>query len=77
MIPLIQDNPNGFHQKYFVAKMNGQPLEPGAEYFVLRLDAGGDPAHVAACRRAILEYAKVIQSVLPELAEDLTNRYGG
>lgn len=44
---------------------------------MLRLDDGGkDPAHVQACRKAVLAYAEAIQGYLPKLAEDIRGRYG-
>lgn len=74
MIPSKEENPNGLHQKYLVAKSDGTMVS-GAEYFVLRLDENADPAHREACRNAVLEYAKCIESSLPHLADDLRNRY--
>lgn len=52
-------------------------VDPKAEYFVLRLDDfGRDPVHIAACRKAVLCYAKAIELHLPQLAQDLMDRYG-
>lgn len=75
MIPTKEQNPDGLHQKYIISKVSGEPLDPGAEYFILRLDSGGDPDHVEACRAAIRAYAKNIQPVIPKLASDLIARY--
>jgi hypothetical protein len=48
-IPTIEENPNGFHGRYKVEKLNGEPTDPAAKYFVLRLDYGGrDFQHVQA-----------------------------
>ncbi len=53
-----------------------QPVDDNAEYFVLRLDENGsDPNHIKACRDAILQYAISIRKHIPQLAEDLINRY--
>lgn len=41
----------------------------------MRLDAKGDPAHVEACRHALMIYAADIQAHLPQLAEDIRARY--
>lgn len=50
--------------------------DPGAEYFVLRLDEGGkDREHIKACRIGIHAYANAIEHHLPELAKDLRERY--
>jgi len=65
----------GLYHKYNLQKTNGEPLDPQSEYFVLRLDDGGDPEHVAACRKAIKVYADSIKNYLPELYKDLKDRY--
>jgi hypothetical protein len=71
------ENPNGLHQRYYVEKVNGDPIDPRAEYFILRLDDfGTDPKHIAACRKAIMTYANEIENHLPQLAQDLKDRYG-
>lgn len=67
----------GLIGKYHITKADGRPVDPGAEYFVLRLDdGGGDPVHVAACRHAVITYACHIAGHLPRLADDLRNKYG-
>lgn len=72
-----QENPKGLHQRYNLNKCNGKPIDQDAEYFVLRVDWNGkDPKHIKACRKAILTYAENIKDHLPELAEDLIERYG-
>ena len=71
-----QENPKGLHQRYIVAKSNGKPVDPKAEYFVLRVDLNGsDPKHIEACRKAVITYAENIKEHLPELAQDLIERY--
>jgi hypothetical protein len=89
-IPTQLENSKGLHQRYFIQKIveaNGPfddgesnlklaPTDPGAEYFVLRLDEGGkDPEHIKACRIGVHAYADAIEHHLPELAEDLRERY--
>lgn len=76
MFPSVNENPDGLHGRYAIAKANGQPVDPRAMYFVLRLDGlGSDPAHIAACRRAIREYVLHIREFnvqhLWKLADDL------
>ena len=72
-----QENPKGLHQRYIVSKSNGEPVDPSAEYFVLRVDLNGkDPKHIEACRKAVITYAENIQKHLPELSKDLIERYG-
>jgi hypothetical protein len=47
-----------------------------AEYFVLRLDQyGSDPEHIKAGRIGIHAYADAIEHHLPQLAQDLRERY--
>lgn len=75
MIPSKQENEAGLHRRYDVRKADGTPVDPNAEYFVLRLDEGGkDPAHVAASRKALMTYADEIEKHLPQLAADLRAR---
>jgi hypothetical protein len=75
-IPTKSENPKGLHQRYYVEKVDGEPIDPKAEYFILRLDNyGSDPKHIAACRKAIITYAKEIKNHLPKLSKDLIERY--
>ena len=75
-IPTKEENPNGFQQRYIVSKIDGKPIDKGAEYFVLRLDSGGkDPNHIRACRKAILEYSKWMKDHIPQLSKDLIDRW--
>jgi hypothetical protein len=63
-IPSMQDNPNGLHQRYRVTKLNGEPTDPMATYFVLRLDHfGRDGQHIAACREAARTYCDYIDDL--------------
>ena len=89
-IPTQLDNPSGLHQRYYVQKIveaNGPfddgeskfkiiPTDPGSEYFIMRLDEGGkDLEHIKACRIGVHAYADAIEHHLPELANDLRERY--
>lgn len=90
MIPTKEENPNGLHAKYVIRKVvpiknikpNGKrfrniAVDKDAEYFILRLDYNGkDNFHAWACREAVLHYAKIISSHLPELSKDIIERYG-
>jgi len=67
--------PAGLYNKYLITRTDGQPLHPEFEGFVLRLDEHGDPAHVAACRKAVMTYAKAIERTLPQLALDIMRRW--
>lgn len=66
---------SGLYNKYIIQKSNGKPLDDGAEYFVLRMDDGGDKEHFLASRKAIITYAEAIKDHLPELYKDLAERY--
>ncbi|WP_309382036.1 hypothetical protein [Cerasicoccus frondis] len=74
-IPTREDNPDGYHQKYIISKADGSPVDPGAEYFVLRLTSGGDQDHHKASLRALSAYVDSIEGKLPKLASDLRERY--
>jgi hypothetical protein len=51
-------------------------VDEDAEYFIMRLDKGGsDPEHIKACRIGVHAYANAIEHHLPQLADDLRNRY--
>ena len=74
---------DGILQKYYIEKTDGSPVNPKAEYFVLRLDNtfsdGKDDetnkAHRNACRKAVLLYADLIKNHLPLLSDELIKRY--
>lgn len=55
----------GLYRKYIVTKANGEPTDPRARYFVLRLDT--DPFAL----RAVLEYARLVEESNPKLASDI------
>lgn len=58
----------GLFRKYLIHKADGSPVDPNADYFVLRLDT--DPA----ARAAALTYAREIFIKAPVLAQDLRER---
>lgn len=55
----------GWRMKYKIEKLNGNPMDPKADYFVLRLDA--DP-HAG---KAALAYAKSVRQDNEKFAEDI------
>lgn len=68
-LPTQKNNPKGLHQRYVIAKADGTPVDPNAVYFVLRIDKNGDdPAHLEACRDAIIAYCDAVQSGDPKFA---------
>jgi len=74
-LPTRDENPTGLHQKYIVTKADGTPVDPEAEYFVLRIDSEADADHRWACLRALETYAKAIEPNIPRLACELIERY--
>lgn len=52
-------------QKYTVTKTNGEPIDPDAQYFVLRLDTD------SAARGAVIEYARRIQAKDENFSKEL------
>lgn len=74
-VPSKTENPDGLHRRYKVEHEDGTPLDPGFEFFVLRLDESGEPHHVRASRIAIQTYATAIEPYIPKLAQDLRARY--
>lgn len=65
----------GLFLKYRVARVDGRE-ELDADYFILRLDAGGKKEHTHASRMAILTYAYHISPTHPKLAKEIRARYG-
>ena len=66
----------GLYKKYNISKMDGSPVDPKAEYFLLRLDChSNNPVFVAACRKAVLLLADEIADFMPELSKDLYEKY--
>ena len=73
-VPSIEENPKGFHRRYIVSKANGEPVDPDAIYFVLRVDNGGDDSlHICACQSALRTYAECAMRTnhLKQLGEEL------
>jgi hypothetical protein len=65
----------GLLPRYKVTKTDGTPVDPRAEYFILRYDDyGSDPKHIEACRKALAVYAEEIKEHLPLLSADLNQR---
>jgi hypothetical protein len=58
----------GLYGKYTIQKTDGTPIDPDADYFILRLDT--DKAARLAARR----YADVISNINPVLAKELRER---
>ena len=67
---MIDNGKDRLYGKYDIKKANGQPTDPKAEYFVLRLDT--DPA----ARAAMLTYANEVETVEPEFAADIRRLVG-
>lgn len=53
------------YNKFNVTKVGGEPIDPKAEYFVLRVDKD------YAAQQAVLKYADFIYLTDPEFAQEL------
>jgi len=56
----------GFYQKYKVEYADGSPIDPRAQYLVLRLDAG---EYLSACRAGAAAFAEAVEPQNPKLAQ--------
>lgn len=75
MRDLKEENSIGLYNKYIISRQDGTSIDPNNFYFVLKLEGEGDLIHIAACRKAILTYAKEIENYLPELSQNIFNLY--
>ena len=58
----------GFYSKYIVLKADGSPVDPEAQYVVLRIDDG---TYVDACRAGVQAFADRVRRENPQLADGL------
>jgi len=58
----------GYEKKYIISKSNGNPTDPKADYFVLRLDT--DPN----ARIALVAYANAVRNYNKPFADDLDKK---
>lgn len=56
---------DGLYRKYIVSKASGEPVDPSAQYLVLRIDSD------MAAREAAICYARAISGTSPQLSEDI------
>lgn len=56
---------NNLFSKYHITKNDGSPVDPNAQYFVLRIDTD------SAARAAVMVYAMCIEKDDPQFAEEL------
>jgi hypothetical protein len=61
----------GLYKKYLVYKTNGKPIDPKAEFIVLRIDDG---QYVDACRVGVAAFAKAVRKKNPILADDIERK---
>jgi len=59
-------NEKGLYQKYKVEHADGSPIDPRAQYLVLRLDAG---EYLSACRAGAAAFAEAVEPQNPKLAQ--------
>ena len=62
--------PDKLYEKYVITKRDRSPIDPEAQYFVLRLDTD------RCARAAAYHYAECIESKWPGLARDLRKLVG-
>lgn len=72
----MSETKKGLYGKYIITRLDGTPIDPENEYFILKVAGNGDPEHMKACRAAVLKYAEEIKDHLPELSKDLIDKYG-
>ena len=58
----------GLYKKYIIGKTNGNPIDPEAEYFVLRFDK--DPH----ARTALIAYAESVKSDNEQFHYDILDK---
>ena len=58
ILPTAEVNPAGLHKKYVISRADGDPIDPNAVYFVLRLDGGH--LHNVASRAAALDWCECV-----------------
>lgn len=63
------DRERGYYEKYNLSKKDGSPMDPKANYFVLRFDK--NDAWGEACREAMKTLAVRVEDTYPELALDI------
>ena len=64
----MSEKPKGLYRKYVVTKANGKPIDPNAEFLVLRLDGG---QYVTACRDAARRFAASVERQNSVLSRDI------
>jgi len=64
----INSKIEGLYNKYIITKADGTPVDPNADYFVLRLDTDSN------ARGALRNYANRIQGKNPLLSQELRDR---
>lgn len=61
----------GLYTKYVIQKSDGSPVDPEAQYFILRIDKGD---YVMACRAALAVFARRVRLRNPTLADDIETK---
>lgn len=74
-IPTKEESPDGLHQRYDISKKDGDN-DPDAEYFVLRIDGGGDdPIWQAACQDTLMFLAERVKQYMPKFTTTVRDKY--
>jgi len=58
----------GLYKKYLIYKTSGKPIDPNAEFIVLRIDGG---RYLHACRAGAAAFAEAVREHNPRLANDI------
>ena len=58
----------GLYQKYVVSKTSGKPIDPKAQFIILRIDDG---RYLHACRAGVAAFAEAVREHNPILADDI------
>ena len=61
----------GLYKKYTVTKPSGKPIDPSAQFIVLRIDDG---QYVDACRIGAAAFANAVRDRNPILADDIQRK---
>ena len=70
-----QPEKEGLKLKYLLTKVDGSPVGPDGDYFIIKLNSK-TRWHQEASIKAILAYAESVKNDAPQLAVDIITKYG-
>ena len=71
----LQPEKEGLKLKYLLTKIDGSPVDPDGDYFIIKLNSK-TRWHREASIKAILAYAESAKNDAPQLAADIIAKYG-